>query len=76
MGLKEYMLRKNINIKELADLVGCSRTYMGQIIAEKKKPARRVIKEIVDATKGKVTVEEILNPPIWTDPDEEDEKIA
>lgn len=62
MNLDEYLFRHKISKTEFAKLIGVSRTYIHDIIARRRTPRPPLAKKIEEATRGKVTRNELLFP--------------
>lgn len=62
MDLREYLFRKNIKIAQLAREIDYSGTHLGFIVRKKFLPSPKLARMIVRATKGEVTMEELIPP--------------
>lgn len=60
MDLREYLFRKRLTVKQLADKLEYSRTHLSQIVNGHIKPSPRLAKSIEKETDGEVTAEELL----------------
>lgn len=73
MHIKEYMLKKNLSIQDMADLSDSSRSMIVNLRAG-KIPSARTARKISKATDGIVSVEDLLNPPLlWIDDEKKNE---
>ena len=69
MKLDEYLFRVKMTKKEFAEKVGISRGYLQHLLSGIKNPSVKLAKKIEEATRGKVTKEELLFPEEY--PEEE-----
>ena len=60
--LDEYLFRIKVNKTEFAKQIGISRTHLTLISSGKRKPSPTLAKKIIEATKGLVTLSELLFP--------------
>jgi helix-turn-helix protein len=60
MDLKSYLESRNIGIKEFADMIDVSAASISNYIHWHRKPRLEIAQRIVKATKGKVTIEDLL----------------
>ena len=44
--IREIVFKKNIEHKDLAELLGCSRAYVSRIFTGKEKPSKRIAKAL------------------------------
>lgn len=61
MKLRDWIEKTGTKQTDLASIVGCSRARITQICAG-EIPAARLAVAIVDATKGKVTLNDLMRP--------------
>lgn len=61
MKLKEYLERKKLTERQLALSIGISQQHLNRLINRASNPSLPLAKKIQDVTKGKVTIEELLN---------------
>lgn len=61
LDLKHYLFFENVRQADLAKTLGCNCVTVSQI-TQGKRPSRHLALAIEYVTKGKVTVEELLNP--------------
>lgn len=61
MNLKIWLIEKHMNITEFAEIIGCHRHHIYNILSGSHKPSKRLAKSIEMATKGKVKADEILS---------------
>lgn len=54
MKLKVYLAEIGMTVKDFSALLDCNYPYMSRIVNGHRKPGRRLAKEIVDMTDGKV----------------------
>lgn len=64
MDLYVYLAMKRISVTDFAKKLMVSRSYFNQIVVGRMKPSKRLAKDIEEATKGEVTVEELLHTEI------------
>lgn len=57
LKLKEWMARQGLNQVQAADLLGLSRSYLSEILSEKKPPGRKAMHKIADVTGGAVPLD-------------------
>lgn len=62
MKLKEYLKSKKMKVREFAELTDLSRCNLHMVMSGMRKPGRKQIKTIVNATEGQVTAEDLLEP--------------
>lgn len=60
MDLKTYLELKNIEIQEFADIIGVNSSTISRYIHWHRKPALDIAARIVKATKGKVSLEDLM----------------
>jgi DNA-binding XRE family transcriptional regulator len=60
MKLKIYLVTNRLTIKEFSEMVGYSRNQISGIANDKLKPSLRLAKVIEQATKGEVTIEDLM----------------
>lgn len=60
MDLREYLFRERLKINQFAKKIKYTPTYVNAIINERVTPGRKVAEAIVEATNGKVTMEELM----------------
>ena len=60
MSLREYLFRKNLTSKALAEKVQCHPNYIYLIKSKKIVPSMRLAKDISNETGGEVTIEELM----------------
>ena len=61
MNLKDYLDKKSITITRFASFVEVSQSHISNIILGKKKPSIDLVKKITHATKGAVSIVDLLN---------------
>lgn len=61
MNLKDYLDKKSITITRFASVVEVSQSHISNIILGKKKPSIDLVKKITRATKGAVSIVDLLN---------------
>lgn len=61
MKLKLYLIANRITIIDFSNKIDCSRVYLTNVVNGKKKPGKRLAKDIEIATNGEVTVFDLLN---------------
>ena len=61
MNLKDYLDIKSITRTRFASLVDVSQSHISNIILGKKKPSIDLVKKITRATKGEVSIVDLLN---------------
>jgi transcriptional regulator with XRE-family HTH domain len=61
MNLKDYLDKKSITITRFASFVEVSQSHISNIILGKKKPSIDLVKKITRATKGAVSIVDLLN---------------
>lgn len=54
MNLREYLFYNKITVKDFADKLGYSRSYISGIVHELSMPSPRLAKEIEKVTQGKI----------------------
>lgn len=64
MTLKEFMAREGISIAEAAERLKRDQTLIGRYRARSVTPSPEVIAEIVEWSKGDVTIRELLADPV------------
>jgi DNA-binding transcriptional regulator YdaS (Cro superfamily) len=62
MNLREWMFRNKKKVTELAQELDTSRPNLNMIVLGKKTPSAKLAKKIEEATKGEVTLRELLFP--------------
>ncbi len=62
MELREYLFRNRVEIKKLAEELDYCRHHLSNIANGKAYASFRLAKDIEKATKGQVTVKELINP--------------
>jgi DNA-binding transcriptional regulator YdaS (Cro superfamily) len=60
MDLKTYLELKGVKIKEFADIIGVDASTVSKYINWHRKPSLDIAQRIVKATKGKVSIEDLL----------------
>lgn len=60
MDLRIYLFKNKITIKDFAELLGCSRTHLGEIIHGRRKIGSSLAQLIEIKTNGEVKAEELL----------------
>lgn len=60
MDLRDYLHFQRISVTEFAQMLGCSRTHLSEIIHGKRIPGKWLAKDIERATNGEVKAEELL----------------
>lgn len=60
VDLKTYLELKNIKTNEFADIIGVDSSTISRYIHWHRKPSLDIAQRIVKATKGKVTIEDLL----------------
>ena len=61
MELREYIKKNNLTERDLASLIGISQQHVNRLIRKIANPSLPLAKKIKEATRGKVTIEEMLN---------------
>jgi len=56
MRLKVYLAIKDLSITDFSKQLGCNRNYMSLIMHGRKKPGKRLAKDIMAFTQGEVDV--------------------
>lgn len=54
MELREYLFRNRLTVTHLSRLLECTRTHLSEIIHGRRKPSRRLAKDIEKITNGEV----------------------
>ena len=62
MKLAEYLRKNNITHGEFACMVGVQRPHITHILNGRKNPSIELAVRIEDATNGKVTLKDLMNP--------------
>ena len=60
MNLKDYIESRNFGKSEFAEMVGISPCALSNYIHHRRKPRLDIAQRIVQVTKGKVTIEDLL----------------
>lgn len=60
MELKKYLESRNIEIQEFAKMVGVTPGALSNYIYKRREPRPNIRRKIIDATNGKVTLEDLL----------------
>jgi DNA-binding transcriptional regulator YdaS (Cro superfamily) len=60
MDLRTYLFHKRMRISDFADSIDYGRVYVGQVVNGRKKPGRKMAEAITKATRGDVTLEELM----------------
>lgn len=60
MQLKEYLISRHFTYQEFADLLGVKRVTVAKYALGTRKPSSKIAKKIVEITKNKVTLEDLL----------------
>lgn len=60
MKFRQYLWKRNITIKQFALSMRYDAGYLGQVINGKKKPGRKLSEDIVLATNGEITIDDIM----------------
>jgi DNA-binding transcriptional regulator YdaS (Cro superfamily) len=60
MDLKTYLKLKDIQVKEFAEIIGVSASTISRYIHWYRKPALDIAIRIENATKGKVTIKDLM----------------
>lgn len=61
MNLRDYLYFNNLQIQEFAEKLMIVPSYLSDISRGMKKPSLRLAKSIETLTKGKVTVDDMMN---------------
>lgn len=61
MKLKDYLTTYSIGQSKLSRILGVSQAHVSNILKGRKSPSIQLIKRIREATKGKVTADDLLN---------------
>lgn len=64
MDLREYLFRKRLSQKEFAEKLGCTPTYLSQLVQLRVRPSRPLAKLIEVVTDGGVTEIELMETPL------------
>lgn len=59
MTLREYLFYNRITQKDFCQRSGISQPYLTMIMSGKVKPSKRIIRDIIQATNGYLTAENI-----------------
>ena len=57
MTIKEYVMSKNINYSDLANLIPCTPQFVSMMANDKARPSFRMAKRIEEVTNGHVKKE-------------------
>ena len=60
--LRQWQEDNSVNNFELADMLGCSQSYISHIYAGRRRPSPEIAKKIEIVTNGQVKVLEMLFP--------------
>lgn len=60
MDLREYLFRHRISLTAFCEITGYSKAQLSAIKNEKRNPGPRLAKEIVRATNGIVTIQDLM----------------
>jgi DNA-binding transcriptional regulator YdaS (Cro superfamily) len=60
MDLEKYLESRNLGKKEFATMIGVSAATISNYIHFRRKPTLDIANRIMKATKGKVTIEDLL----------------
>jgi DNA transposition AAA+ family ATPase len=61
MKLDEFIDTRKMTITRLADDIGYSRTHLTEVLNGRKRPGKKLIKALMQATNGKANLEGLLN---------------
>lgn len=56
LAVKEYLFKKDITIKEFANLIGISTSYLYQLLRGERKPSLELAHKIEEVTEGEISV--------------------
>jgi len=59
MDLREYIFKKNLTQKAFADSIDYNPIYFREIYHKRKKPGKKLIRNIVRVTNGEVTEQDL-----------------
>lgn len=59
MSLREYLFYNHITLKDFSEKTGISKPYISMIMKGKCKPSKRIMKDIIIATEGRINAENI-----------------
>jgi len=62
MDLKEYLLRENMTMTEMAKILDIHYQYLWMIITGRRTPGLRLAKDIELLTKGEIRAEQLISP--------------
>lgn len=62
MKLKEYLKINGIRTEDFAKEIDFHRDHLYKIMNGNRRPAKKTMRAIVKITKGKVTIEDLLEP--------------
>lgn len=60
MQLRDYIRNNNFEYKEFATLIGVSVSALSNYIYKRREPRPKIRAKIIEITKGKVKVEDLL----------------
>jgi transcriptional regulator with XRE-family HTH domain len=60
LDLKQYIETRNFQMQEFAELVNISKPTLSNYVHKRRRPRLDIAQRIVKATKGKVTIEDLL----------------
>jgi len=63
MLLKDWMEENNVSLAEMADKLDITRQHVHQIVRGKSRPSKYLAKDIIKATEGKVSHEDLPKEP-------------
>lgn len=68
MKLNEYLFKTETKQTTFAEMLDISRPHLTQIVSGKRKPSPKLAKKIIEATKGHVTLNELMFPEDFPTP--------
>jgi len=64
MRLEKYLFLQNLSVREFASSVGVTHAHIINIIKGRRSPSLILAKQIEEATKGAVTIYELIDPKV------------
>ncbi len=61
MDLKMYVTSRHLEYKEFAEMVGISVSALSNYIHKRREPRKAIRNKIIEITKGKVTLDDLLS---------------
>ena len=62
MKLKDFMKERSLTERQFSSILGISQQHLNFIIRGKSTPSIELIRRIIEATNGKVTIGDLYNP--------------